>query len=292
MEGRTMELERPLPHPITPEARPYWDGLREHRLMLPRCRDCGKAFFYPRALCPFCHGAAVEWFQARGRGRLYSFEIAHQTMNKAFKVKPPYVLAMVELEEGPRLMSNLINVAPEAERDPLRHGGGGRLPPAHRRVHAAAVPAGGSGGRAMRELRNTACIVGVDESDELGTLPHKSQLTLHVEAVRNAVRDAGLLHRRRGRPLHRGPALAGHGGRGPGHHAPLRGRHHRRRLLVHHHGRPRPARLASRALRRGRRSATASPAARASGSPRGATPRSPGSTRCRLASAGPRRTSA
>ena len=109
-----MELERPLPHPITPEARPYWDGLREHRLMLPRCRDCGKAFFYPRALCPFCHGAAVEWFQATGRGRLYSFEIAHQTMNKAFKVKPPYVLAMVELEEGPRLMSNLINVTPEA----------------------------------------------------------------------------------------------------------------------------------------------------------------------------------
>ncbi|HVQ76407.1 MAG TPA: Zn-ribbon domain-containing OB-fold protein [Candidatus Binatia bacterium] len=106
-----MELERPLPQPITPEARPYWDGLREHRLMLPRCRDCGKAFFYPRVLCPFCHGAAIDWIQASGRGRLYSFEIAYQTINKAFKVKPPYVLAMVELEEGPRLMSNLINVA-------------------------------------------------------------------------------------------------------------------------------------------------------------------------------------
>jgi uncharacterized OB-fold protein len=106
-----MELERPLPQPITPEARPYWDGLREHRLMLPRCRDCGKAFFYPRVLCPFCHGAAIDWIQASGRGRLYSFEIAYQTINKAFKVKPPYVLAMVELEEGPRMMSNLINVA-------------------------------------------------------------------------------------------------------------------------------------------------------------------------------------
>lgn len=106
-----MELDRPLPQPITPEARPYWDGLREHRLMLPRCRDCGKAFFYPRVLCPFCHGAAIDWIQASGRGRLYSFEIAYQTINKAFKVKPPYVLAMVELEEGPRMMSNLINVA-------------------------------------------------------------------------------------------------------------------------------------------------------------------------------------
>ena len=106
-----MELDRPLPQPITPEARPYWDGLREHRLLLPRCRDCGKAFFYPRVLCPFCHGAAIDWIQASGRGRLYSFEIAYQTINKAFKVKPPYVLAMVELEEGPRMMSNLINVA-------------------------------------------------------------------------------------------------------------------------------------------------------------------------------------
>jgi uncharacterized OB-fold protein len=108
-----MELERPLPHPITPEARPYWDGLRQHRLMLPRCRDCAKAFFYPRALCPFCHGAAIEWFQASGRGQLYAFEIAHQTFNKAFRVTPPYVLAMVELDEGPRLMSNLINIAPD-----------------------------------------------------------------------------------------------------------------------------------------------------------------------------------
>jgi uncharacterized protein len=106
-----MELDRPLPHPITPEARPYWEGLRERRLMLPRCCHCGKAFLYPRVVCPFCHGADIEWFQASGRGRLYAFEIAYQTINKAFKVAPPYVLAMVELEEGPRLMSNLINVA-------------------------------------------------------------------------------------------------------------------------------------------------------------------------------------
>src|SRR5512134_475264 len=98
-ERRPMELERPLPQPITPEAKPYWDGLREHKLMLPRCRACGRAFFYPRVLCPYCHAQDVEWFQASGRGRLYSFEIAYQTISKAFKVKPPYVLAMIELEE-------------------------------------------------------------------------------------------------------------------------------------------------------------------------------------------------
>ena len=58
-----MELERPLPQPITPEAKPYWDGLREHKLMLPRCRQCRHAFFYPRVLCPHCHAADIEWFK-------------------------------------------------------------------------------------------------------------------------------------------------------------------------------------------------------------------------------------
>ena len=107
------ELDRPLPHPITPEARPYWDGAREGKLMLPRCRACEKAFFYPRVLCPFCASRDIEWIRASGRGRLHSFEIAHQIMNKAFKVKTPVILAMVELEEGPRLLTNLVNAEPD-----------------------------------------------------------------------------------------------------------------------------------------------------------------------------------
>ena len=111
-----MELERPLPQPITPEAKPYWDGLREQKLMLPRCRACQRAFLYPRVLCPFCHGSDIEWVQASGRGKLYSFEIAYQTISKAFKVKPPYVLAMIELEEGPRMMSNLVGIEPDPKR--------------------------------------------------------------------------------------------------------------------------------------------------------------------------------
>ncbi|OGK88329.1 MAG: hypothetical protein A2X52_12680 [Candidatus Rokubacteria bacterium GWC2_70_16] len=108
-----MEPERPLPHPITPEATPFWNGLREQRLMLPRCLDCGRCFFYPRIACPHCHSRQIAWIEASGRGRLHAFEIAHQPMNRAFKVKPPYVLAMVELEEGPRMMSNLIDVEPD-----------------------------------------------------------------------------------------------------------------------------------------------------------------------------------
>jgi hypothetical protein len=104
-----MELERPLPQPITPEAKPYWEGAREGKLMLPRCRDCGKAHFYPRVVCPFCHSSNLEWVESSGRGKLFSFEIAHQVLNKSFKVKLPVVLAMVELDEGPRMLTNLIN---------------------------------------------------------------------------------------------------------------------------------------------------------------------------------------
>jgi uncharacterized protein len=111
-----VELQRPLPTPMTPEAKPYWDGLKDEKLMLPKCEDCGKAFFYPRIACPHCHSRNVGWTQASGKGKLYSFEIAYRSLNPAFKIEPPYVLAMIELEEGPRMMSNLINVeaTPEA----------------------------------------------------------------------------------------------------------------------------------------------------------------------------------
>ncbi len=105
-----MELQRPLPTPMTPEAKPYWDGLRAGKLMLPKCGDCNTAFFYPRILCPHCHSRNVDWIEASGKGKLYSFEIAYRSFNPAFKVEPPFILAMVELEEGPRIMSNLINV--------------------------------------------------------------------------------------------------------------------------------------------------------------------------------------
>jgi uncharacterized OB-fold protein len=108
-----MELERPLPQPITPEAKPYWDGLKEGALMLPRCTACGGTFFYPRVICPRCGARDIGWIKASGRGTLYSFAIAHQSINRAMRVPPPYVLAMVELAEGPRMLTNLVNVAPD-----------------------------------------------------------------------------------------------------------------------------------------------------------------------------------
>ena len=108
-----MELDRPLPQPMTPEAKPYWDGLKDGKLMIPKCGDCGHTFFYPRILCPRCSSRAITWIQASGKGKLHAFGIAHQLFNRAFKVPAPFVLAMIELEEGPRMLSNLVNVEPD-----------------------------------------------------------------------------------------------------------------------------------------------------------------------------------
>jgi uncharacterized OB-fold protein len=105
-----VELNRPLPAPLIPECQPYWDGLKDNKLMLPQCEDCNKPFFYPRISCPHCHSRNIAWMQASGKGKLYSFEIAYQKLNRRFNVPTPYILAMIELDEGPRMMSNLINV--------------------------------------------------------------------------------------------------------------------------------------------------------------------------------------
>ena len=83
--------------------------------MTPTIADRNWKGFYPRIACPHCHSRNVGWIQASGKGRLYAFQIAHRALNPAFKIEPPYILAMVELEEGPRMMSNLINIEPDPQ---------------------------------------------------------------------------------------------------------------------------------------------------------------------------------
>lgn len=107
--------DKPLPV-IDSESRPYWDALKQHRLTLKRCQDCGKHHFYPRALCPHCHSDAVEWVEARGTGTIYSFTIARRPAGPAFKADTPYVVAVVELDEGARMMSNIVTDKVDAVR--------------------------------------------------------------------------------------------------------------------------------------------------------------------------------
>lgn len=103
-----------LPRP-TPETQPFWDGCRDGKLLLPWCRDCGKPHFYPRALCPFCLSESLDWRAASGRGRLHTYVVNNKPA-KGFT--PPYVIAVIELDEGPRMLSNLITDGP-ADQAPL-----------------------------------------------------------------------------------------------------------------------------------------------------------------------------
>ena len=104
--------ERTLPKP-TPETQHYWDGAREGELRLQRCNACDHAYFPPRPFCPECSSRDVSVFRASGRGTLHSYVISHL---KSPGFEPPYAIAVVELEEGPRLMSNILDCpqTPEA----------------------------------------------------------------------------------------------------------------------------------------------------------------------------------
>jgi hypothetical protein len=101
----------PIPVP-TPESRPFWEATGRHELRLQRCRDCGRHVFYPRAVCPHCFGAALEWRRMSGRGTLHTFTVVHRGA-KSFPLGSPYVIAIVQLDEGPRLMTNLVGVPPD-----------------------------------------------------------------------------------------------------------------------------------------------------------------------------------
>ena len=98
----------PLPVP-TPETRPFWEAARRHELSLQRCRACGRHVFYPRAACPHCFSADLEWHRTSGRGTLHTFTVVHRGQ-RGFPLAAPYVIAIVELGEGARLMTNLVGI--------------------------------------------------------------------------------------------------------------------------------------------------------------------------------------
>jgi uncharacterized OB-fold protein len=97
-----------LPAP-EPETRPFWDAAREQRLLVKRCADCGEAHFYPRPFCPQCWSENVNWEEASGQATLYTFSTVHVNDLPPFHGRVPYVAAIVELAEGPRMMTNVVD---------------------------------------------------------------------------------------------------------------------------------------------------------------------------------------
>ncbi|HTH98472.1 MAG TPA: Zn-ribbon domain-containing OB-fold protein [Stellaceae bacterium] len=103
---------RPLPAPDALTA-PFWSAVRQHRFMLPSCKACGRTHFYPRSLCPHCSSADLEWIEVSGTGTVYSFTLVQRAPSPAFSGQVPYVVAIVELAEGPHLMTGITGCDPK-----------------------------------------------------------------------------------------------------------------------------------------------------------------------------------
>lgn len=100
-----------LPRP-TSETQAYWDGAKEHRLLIQQCGDCEAFQFYPRPMCTHCSSANVNWVEAAGSGTLLSFSVIARPVSKAYGDANSSILALVKLAEGPQMMTNIVDCDP------------------------------------------------------------------------------------------------------------------------------------------------------------------------------------
>ncbi len=100
------------------ESQPFWDAAKEGKLLIQRCLTCKEAIFYPRPFCPHCWSEEVEWITASGKATMYTWSVVYRNDLPPFGERVPYVAAVVDLEEGPRMMTNVV----ECEFDDLSVG--------------------------------------------------------------------------------------------------------------------------------------------------------------------------
>jgi uncharacterized OB-fold protein len=103
-----------LEPPISRTAEPFWDATREKRLLLQHCPSCDRAIWFPRALCPRCANADLQWRESDGRGVVHAVSVQYQAANPQMRDRVPYAVALVDLTEGVRLMSNVVGCDPES----------------------------------------------------------------------------------------------------------------------------------------------------------------------------------
>lgn len=106
------KYDKPLPE-FRPETKPYWDACKKHELLLPKSKETNKFFFYPRAFSPGDDMSEVVWEKASGKAKVWTFSIHHMGPTKAYKSDGVYVVALVETEEGVKMMTNIINCDPK-----------------------------------------------------------------------------------------------------------------------------------------------------------------------------------
>jgi uncharacterized OB-fold protein len=106
------KYSKPLPH-IDEESRPWWEALQRHELYIQKCIKCGDVRYYPRALCTNCMSSQVQWLKCSGRGKVYTFTATYQNQAPGFRESLPYIMAYVELDEGVKMLTNLVDCQPE-----------------------------------------------------------------------------------------------------------------------------------------------------------------------------------
>ncbi|MFC1971606.1 Zn-ribbon domain-containing OB-fold protein [Chloroflexota bacterium] len=99
--------EKPLPV-VNIDTAPFWEYCRQHELRMQKCTQCGHVRYPPGMICPRCHSMEAEWVRLSGKGTVYSYTVIHRLYHKAFKDDIPYVGAIVHLDEGPGMLSNVI----------------------------------------------------------------------------------------------------------------------------------------------------------------------------------------
>jgi len=105
---------KPIPT-ADPITAPFWASAKAHALEIQRCNSCGNALFYPRGLCPTCFSSELTWQPISGKGVVHAFTIVYRHPSPAFQADIPYVVALIELDEGVRMMSNLVGVPADPE---------------------------------------------------------------------------------------------------------------------------------------------------------------------------------
>lgn len=100
-----------LPTP-TPATTTFWEAAKRHKLLIQKCKQCECHIYYPRGFCPECLSPDLEWVESSGEGTIYTYTIVYHSPIREFESRVPYILAIIELKEGVRIMSNIVHCEP------------------------------------------------------------------------------------------------------------------------------------------------------------------------------------
>lgn len=104
------DATRPLPRLNEPDTREFWEATKHKELRYQQCDDCGTVVWHPRRHCTGCIGGTLRWHTASGSGSLYTFSVVRQSYHPFFRTRVPYAVAWIDLDEGPRMLSNVVGV--------------------------------------------------------------------------------------------------------------------------------------------------------------------------------------